>query len=100
MKITAVYPRWYEEHNLITRIIDDVSGEGGDGWGWIQTPDPDKWANALYNALLNIGWKQEAIEYSKKPNGIHVIIDQEGWFFTTVECDKVDWYDMVYRIEE
>lgn len=101
MKVTAVYPRWHEEHNLITKIIDDVFGEGGDGWAWIQTSDPNKWATAIYNELLNTGWKKDVVHIVPhyKEECINVGIDQEGWTFSKNECSNPECYDVIYKIE-
>lgn len=99
MRVTAVYPRCYVEHSLIKRMIDDVCDEGGDGWGWIMTSDPDHWAAALYNELLNIGWEKERIQYEKRPEGIYITIDQEGWTFSKTICHQPEFYDAIYKIE-
>ena len=100
MKVTIIHPRWYEIHNLITQIINDVCGEGGDGWGWVQVSDPNKWSTALYNQLLTLGWGKDYLKVYFKDGEYYVNIDQEGWTFSTKECDQIDCYDMIYKIEE
>lgn len=98
MKVTIVHPRWYEEHNLIKRIMDDVFGEGGDGWGWIQTDDPHSWANKVYHKLLEHGFDATIVNHHKD-GCINVGIYQEGWTFSKDECMVPECYDVMYKIE-
>lgn len=99
MKVTIEYPRWHEEHSLITRILEDVCGEGGDGWSWIQTSDPNKWSTIVYNELLSLGNQKEDIVIEFVDRKYIIGIGQECWVFSTKECDCPEFYDAIYRIE-